>query len=90
MCRVVPGIDAKTENCIVARQFALAMETIHCNPEERIEPIRCACQVSEHLKQPIHPLHMRHLVRDNDTQALVSPMFGGSGQEQSRPDNPPR
>src|SRR5262249_32465448 len=73
--RVFPRIDAEAENRIVARPFALAMELIRCNPEERIEPIRRACDLREQLKQPIHPLHVRDLVRDNDTQALVRPIL---------------
>ena len=83
-------VDSRFQDGVVARVLAFLAHLRTGNPQNRIEPVNTPQYFGSCLKQPVAPEHVRHLMREHDTDPIVGPRSSAGGQDHPRMPESPR
>src|SRR4029079_16903549 len=86
---IIGGERAVADHAIVTRHLALYLHPVRGDPDERIEPVDCAGDACDELRQTIKALDVSELVQQDVATLPFRPRRGVGREEKDGRENSP-
>ena len=81
--------NAARQDKVIAGAFAFDMQSPGGEPDERVEPVQGAGELSQQLSENITTFDVSKFVQEHRSQLLVGPVCCRDGKHESRAENTP-